>query len=70
MLLLYTDDLVLFANALGDAQKTLENICIHTKLSVNCSKTKIMLVKSPKKDKPCIMYNNKPLDCVQRFKIS
>ena len=71
MLLLYADDVVCFANTLGDAQKLmkgLENNSRHTKLSVNSSKTKIMLVKSKKKDKPCIMYNNEPLDCVESFK--
>ena len=48
MHLLYADDVVLFANTLGDAQKlmkALEIFCMHTKLSVNSSKTKIMLVK-------------------------
>ena len=37
---------------------------MHTKLSVNSSKTKIMLVKSQKRD----MYNNEPLECVESFK--
>ena len=51
MLLLYADvdDVVFFANILRDAQKlmnALEKICMHTKLSVNNSKTKIMFVKS------------------------
>mgnify|MGYP000329522522 CR=1 FL=1 len=41
---------------------------MHTKLSVNISKTKIMLVKSQKIDKPCIIYNNEPLECVENFK--
>ena len=52
MLLLYADDVVFFANTLEDAQKlmkALEIFCMHTKLSVNISKTKIMLVKSPKR---------------------
>ena len=47
MFLLYADDVVLFANTLGDAQKlmkALEIFCMHTKLSVNISKTKIMLI--------------------------
>ena len=51
MLLLYADDVVLFANALGDAQKlmkALEKNCMHTKLSVH-SKINIMLVKSKKR---------------------
>ena len=60
MLLLYVDDVVLFANTFGDALKLLrvfeEFACI---LSVNSSKAKIMPMKSPKKkDKPCIMYHN------------
>ena len=52
MLLLYVDDAVFSANTLGDAQKltkALENFCIHTKLSVNSSKTNIMFLKSQKK---------------------
>ena len=51
MLLLYADDVVLFANTLGDAQKlmkALEKNCMHTKLSVHNSKTMIILVKSQK----------------------
>ena len=52
MLLLYANDVVLFSNIVGDAQKlmnVLEKNYMHTKLSVNNSKTKIMLVKSQKK---------------------
>ena len=41
---------------------------MHRKLSVNSCKAKIMLVKSQIKDKPCIMYNNEPLDTMERFK--
>ena len=41
---------------------------MHTKLSVNSSKTKIMLVKSQKRDKSCILYNNEPLEYVESFK--
>ena len=41
---------------------------MHTKLNGNSSKTKIMLVESQKRDKPCIVYNNEPLDCVESFK--
>ena len=70
MLLLYVDDVVLFANTLGDAQnimKALENFCMHTTLSFNSSKTKIMFVKTQKRDKPCIMYNNEPLECGESF---
>ena len=72
MLLLYEDDVVHFCNySLGDAQKlmkALENISVLIKLSVNRSKTKIMLVMNQsKKDKPCIMYNNDPLECVESF---
>ena len=71
MLFLYADDVVFFANTSGDAQKlmkALEKNCMDTRLSVNSSKTKIMLVKSKKRDKPCIMYNNEPLKCVESFK--
>ena len=46
--------------------KVLEKNCMHTKVSVNNSKTKTMLVTSKKKT--CVMYNNEPLDCVESFK--
>ena len=71
ILLLYANDVVLFANTLGDAQKlmkALEKFCIYTKLGVNSSKTKILLVKIQKRDKPCIIYNSEPLECVESFK--
>ena len=61
-----------FANTLGDTKKlmkALEFFCMHTKLSVDNSKTKIMLVKSQQK-KPCIMDNNEPLECVKKLQIS
>jgi hypothetical protein len=54
-LLFYANDIVLFANNLEDAQKLmkiLKRFCIHNKVSVNSSKTKIMLVKSQNKEKP------------------
>ena len=41
---------------------------MHTKLIVNSSNTNIMLVKSQKRVKPCIIYNNEPLECVESFK--
>ena len=48
-LMLYVDNVVLFAITLGDAhlklQTTLEEFCMHTNLSVNSSKIKTMLVK-------------------------
>ena len=40
------DDVVFFANTLGDAQKLIkasEEICMHIKLNVNSSKTNIYL---------------------------
>ena len=49
MRLLYADEVVLFGNTLGDVEKfmkALGKLCMHTKLSGNNSKTKIMLVKS------------------------
>ena len=48
--------------------KALEFFCMRAKFSVNSSKTNIMLVKSQKRDKPCIMYNNELLECVESFK--
>ncbi|MCO5556272.1 hypothetical protein L7F22_009818 [Adiantum nelumboides] len=62
MLLLYADDVVLLAHSLEDAQKlmiTLENFCLHSGLIVNGSKTKVMLVKTLNKEKPCIVYIKK-----------
>ena len=71
MLLLYVDYSLFFANTLEDVQtlvKTLIFFYMRTKLSVNNSKTTIILVKSQEKDKPCIMNNNEPLDCVENLK--
>ena len=48
--------------------KALEEFCMHMKMSVNSTKMKIMLVMSQNKDKPCIMYNNEPLETVESFK--
>ena len=48
MLLLFVDDVVLFANTLGDEQKlmkALEEFCMPIKWSVNNSKTNITAVK-------------------------
>ncbi|MCO5550705.1 hypothetical protein L7F22_004195 [Adiantum nelumboides] len=71
MLLLYADDVVLLAHSLEDAQKlmiALENFCLHSGLIVNGSKTKVMLVKTLNKEKPCIVYNKEPLEVVESFK--
>ena len=71
-ILLYDDNVVLFActyfRRCTKAYEGIGNFCIHTKLSVNSSKPKIMLMKNQKQDKPCIMCNNGPLDCVKSFK--
>ena len=70
MLRLYVNVVVLFANTLGDAKKLMrvsKTFCMHTKFSVNSSKTKIMLLKSQNKNKPCIMYNNDLLEIVEGF---
>ena len=71
MLLLYADDIVLLAHETEDAQRLmqeLENFCMHSGLSVNVTKTKVMLVKIWDKEKPCIVYNNEPLEVVESFK--
>ncbi|MCO5596586.1 hypothetical protein L7F22_050651 [Adiantum nelumboides] len=71
MLLLYADDVVLLVHSLEDAQKlmiALENFCLHSGLIVNGSKTKVMLVKTLNKEKPCIVYNKEPLEVVESFK--
>ena len=63
MFFMYANDMVPCANTLGDVQKltrALEEFCTHTKLTINRSKTNITFVKSQNKDKPHIMYNNKP----------
>ena len=60
MLLLYADDVVLMAHTEEEAQKlmnTLEKFCMHSGLTVNGSKTKVMLVKTHNKEKPCILYD-------------
>ena len=71
MLLLYANDVVLFAHIFRRCIKLmrpLEEFYMHSKLSVNSSRTKIMFVKSQKEDKPYIMYNNEPLETVESFK--
>ncbi|MCO5608173.1 hypothetical protein L7F22_062379 [Adiantum nelumboides] len=71
MLLLYADDVGLLAHSLEDAQKlmiALENFCLHSGLIVNGSKTKVMVVKTLNKEKPCIVYNKEPLEVVESFK--
>ena len=40
----------------------LKESCMHSKLGINIFKTNIMLLKSQRKDKPCNMYNNEPLE--------
>ena len=70
ILLLYAN-VVLFANTLEDTQKlmrTLEEFCMHIKLSANSSKTKIMLEMSQIKDKQCTMYNYEQLETTESFK--
>ena len=52
MRLLSVDDVVIFANTLGDAQKLMKALkifCMHKKLSVNNTTTKIMLMKNQNK---------------------
>ena len=71
MLLLYADDVVLLAHEVKDAQRlmqVLEKFCMHSGLSVNVTKTKVMLVKTRDKENPCIVYNNEPLEVVESFK--
>ena len=71
MHLLYVDDVVFSSSTLRDAHKLMkasEKLCMHTKLNVKSSKTKIMVVKSQRKDKSCNMYYNEPLECVESFK--
>ena len=61
--------MLVFANTLGDAKKLkkeLEEFCMHAKLSVNSSKTKIMLVKI--QNNVCIIYNNESLESVESSK--
>ena len=58
MLLLHTDDVVVFVNTFEDAQKLLEVFGKHVKMGVKGSKRKIILVKSQNNEKPFIIYNN------------
>ena len=46
----------------------IEKFCKHIKVSVNSSKTKIMIVKSQNTDTPRTMYNNELLETVENFK--
>ena len=48
--------------------RALEEFYMHSKLSVNSSRTKIMHVQSQTKDKPYIMYNNEPLETMKSLK--
>ncbi|MCO5593252.1 hypothetical protein L7F22_047259 [Adiantum nelumboides] len=71
MIVLYADDVVLLVHSLEDAQKlmiALENFCLHSGLIVNGSKTKVMLVETLNKEKPCIVYDKEPLEVVESFK--
>ena len=59
VVVLYTNDMMFFANTYEVAQKflrALEEICMNTKLIMNSLKTKIMFVMSQNKNKPTIHY--------------
>ncbi|MCO5576362.1 hypothetical protein L7F22_030172 [Adiantum nelumboides] len=69
--LLYADDVVLLVHSLEDAKKlmvALKSFCLHSGLIMNGSKTKVVLVKTLNKEKPCIVYNKEPLEVVESFK--
>ena len=71
MLLLYADDVVLLAYTQEDAQKmmtVLKDFCTHSGLMVNVQKTKVMLVKTLRTEKPLIVYKETPIEVVERFK--
>ena len=74
MLLLYiaNDALVLIAKIfMGRCTKAYEGInkiLLASKLTINSSKTMIMLLNNLNKYKSCIMYNNAQLKTVESFK--
>ena len=63
MLLLYANDVSLFANSLQDAQKLNGILGILSYMTI-ALKQRL----GQNKDKPCIMYNNKPLETMENFK--
>ena len=72
MFLFYEYDVTLL-QILSEMHKSLWEHCksyasIQSWVSVSCSKTNIILVKSQNKDKSCIMYNNEPLKTMENFK--
>ena len=71
--LLFTDDTVLFSNTKEDLQGTLnifENYCTAWKLSVNTSKTKVMMFSGGRLTKDQLFYfNGNKLDTLSEYKL-
>ncbi|MCO5593426.1 hypothetical protein L7F22_047440 [Adiantum nelumboides] len=71
-LLIYADDVVLFAHTISSLQKSLDVIhvfCVETGLSVNVDKTKIMQIGASKtENQQMLMYNGQAIEVVESFK--
>lgn len=71
-LLIYADDVVLFAHAISSLQKSLDAIhafCMETGLSVNVGKTKIMQIGAAKtENQQMLMYDGQEIEVVESFK--
>ena len=72
-MLLYVDDIVIFANSAKELQQSLDvllNYCYRWKLTVNVSKTKVMIFR--KSDmlprNMAFFYNGERLEIVKEFK--
>ena len=72
LLLIYADDVVLFAYDIESLQKFMDSIhdfCKATGLSINVDKTKFMLVRAHKPaNQPILMYQGQPIESVDSFK--
>jgi len=71
ILLLYADDIVLFARCpsdLGKQLRLLKDFCSTMGMTVNTNKTKVMIIKSKKDTYANFMYDNNNLEEVHSYK--
>lgn len=72
LLLIYADDVVLFAHDMASLQKLMNAIhtfCATTGLSVNISKTKFMLIRThPQEFQTSLTYQGQPIEKVDSFR--
>ena len=72
LLLIYADDVVLFAHEIKALQKLVDAIyafCKDTGLSVNVSKTKYMIVSTLKKEnQSTLSYQGQPIEKIDNFR--